>query len=110
MITIPQANAAIIENGEDAVKLGTEILGVISKDWGVTYEDMLNTLSAYYLDTRCNAAAAAELLFVHKNTIQYRVRKFQECLADRLSDALEVNELCTALAVHRILQKNKEEK
>lgn len=99
-----------IESGEEAIRQATELLDLISRDWGVTREDMLDTLCAYYLDTRCNAAAAAELLFVHKNTIQYRVRKFQECLADRLEDAHEMSELCAALAIHRILKGNKEEK
>ncbi len=92
-----------IENGEEAARQGMEMLEAIPRDGGVTYEDMLKTLYAYYLDTNCSAAAAAELLFVHKNTIQYRIKKFQEQLAGKLADALEVNELCTALAISRIL-------
>ncbi|HWQ58331.1 MAG TPA: PucR family transcriptional regulator ligand-binding domain-containing protein [Clostridia bacterium] len=96
-----------IEAGEESVRQSTEMLEAIPKDGGISYEDMLKTLSAYYLDARGNAAAAAELLFVHKNTIQYRIKKFHEYIADNLCDALEVNELLSALAIERILDSNR---
>ncbi len=97
----------IIESGEDAVKQAMEPLEAIPEDGGIAYGEMLKTLCAYYLDTPQSAQAAAELLFVHKNTVQYRMRKFHERIAINSSDALEVGELCAALAVSRILESNR---
>lgn len=51
-----------------------------------------------------SSSAAAKLLYVHTNTIIYRINKIKERLHLTLSDTSEINSLCTALAVRRILQ------
>ncbi|HOG01071.1 MAG TPA: PucR family transcriptional regulator ligand-binding domain-containing protein [Clostridia bacterium] len=96
-----------IEAGEDSARQAMEMLEAIPGDGGISYGDMLKTLFAYYLDADRSAAAAAELLFVHKNTIQYRIKKFHELIADDLGGMLEVNELLMALAIGRILESDR---
>ncbi len=94
----------IIDSGETAILQYTEILKAIPRDEGVSYEDMLKTLSTYYLDANSSASQAGEMLFLHKNTIKYRIRKFKENAADRMEGLPSVIGLYTALALKRILE------
>ncbi len=70
-------------------------------------EEDLQTLSIYMLDSNMSAAMAAKLLYVHTNTITYRINKIKERLHLSFSDISEINSLGAALAVRRILQANK---
>jgi sugar diacid utilization regulator len=97
----------IVESGETVINQHVEILSLIPKTERVSYQDMLDTLTAYYLDARCNIALAGKLLYLHKNTIQYRLRKFKAYAPDNLEKIIEVNELYTALAVGRLLGQSK---
>jgi sugar diacid utilization regulator len=72
----------------------------------LTDEDLLKTLSIYMLDSDMSSSMASKLLYVHTNTIIYRINKIKETLHFTLSDTSEIISLCTALAVRRILEKN----
>ena len=50
--------------------------------------DLLNTLRVY-LENDCNAQHSANLLYLHRNSLQYRVRRIQEIGEIRLEDAAE---------------------
>jgi sugar diacid utilization regulator len=67
-------------------------------------EEMLKTLSIYMLDSNMSSSEAAKLLYVHTNTILYRIHKIKEKLHLTLADTSEINSLCAALAIRRILQ------
>lgn len=47
--------------------------------------DYARTLETY-LFSRCNAGAAAEKLYIHRNTVNYRLRKISEITGEDLSD------------------------
>lgn len=72
----------------------------------LTDSDLLKTLSTYMLDCNMSPSMASELLYVHTNTVIYRINKIKETLHLTLSDTSEIVSLCTALAVRRILKKN----
>lgn len=38
-------------------------------------DDLLDTLSTYYLDTDCQVNLTAEHLYIHRNTVKYRLKK-----------------------------------
>lgn len=67
-------------------------------------EDLIKTLSIYILDSNMNSSVAAKILFVHTNTILYRIHKIKEALPLTLTDISELNSLSTALAIRRILK------
>lgn len=50
--------------------------------------DYLNTLRAYF-DTASDLSEAARVLFVHRNTLRYRLRRIQELCGLDLSDPVE---------------------
>lgn len=70
-----------------------------------SYEnELMQTLSIYLLDAGMNALETSKLLFVHNNTIQYRLRKIKELLNISLSDVSEISIISTSLAIKRILE------
>lgn len=50
--------------------------------------DFLNTL-AVYLENDCNAQKCGRLLFLHRNSLVYRIRRIQEIADFDLSDPAE---------------------
>lgn len=94
----------IIESGENAISQNTEILDIIPKEGRVSFQDMLNTISTYFLDAQGSVDLTGKLLFLHRNTIQYRINKLKERVNDGLEKMPEVSELYLALALNRILK------
>ena len=66
-------------------------------------EDLLATLSVYLLDAQANVSRTAELLYLHKNTVKYRLHKINSLLGYLVTKMPESNQLYTALAVRRLL-------
>ncbi len=54
-----------------------------------------------YLEHNCNANAAAEALFIHRNTMRYRMDKIKRILDDDISDMSVSLELKLAFAIKR---------
>lgn len=64
--------------------------------------DLIGTLSTLLLDAGNNTAEAAKMLFLHKNTVQYRIRKMRELLGEDIFSLPVQFELATALALQRL--------
>jgi DNA-binding PucR family transcriptional regulator len=94
----------IIDSGENAINQNMEILDMIPKDGRVSSDDMIKTISTYYLDAQSDITLTGKILFLHKNTIQYRIHKIQERIYDGLDKLPEISELYLALALNRILK------
>lgn len=47
--------------------------------------DLMNTLEVY-LEESCNVASASERLYIHRNTLKYRIQKIEELLGCNLKD------------------------
>ena len=65
----------------------------------------MDTLSAYLLDENSSVTQTAEHLFVHKNTVKYRLQKADNLLGFRVGDIPQSKNLLYALALRRILQR-----
>lgn len=65
--------------------------------------ELLQTLCVYLLDAGGSTRRTGELLFLHKNSIQYRINKIRSILGCDLTQLPESFEIYQAAAVHRLL-------
>lgn len=70
--------------------------------------DLCKTLEAY-LDHNCNAAAAAEHLFIHRNTMRYRMDKIKKILCCELDDLDVYLELKMAFEIKNYRESQKDQ-
>ena len=68
--------------------------------------ELLNTLIVYLLDADSGITRCAELLFVHKNTIKYRMSRIGMCLGYPADKEPEKFYLYRAAAIHRLLERS----
>ncbi len=64
---------------------------------------LLETLEVYLLDAERNVSTCASLLFLHKNTVKYRISRIRELLGYPLDKAPELFALYRAAALNRLL-------
>mgnify|MGYP002538406865 FL=1 len=64
---------------------------------------LLDTLSAYLLDGEASVTRTAELLYLHKNTVKYRIQRISDLLGYRPDRMPETVKLYQAVAVERLL-------
>ena len=65
--------------------------------------DLVQTLATYLLDGDSSVTKTAQLLYLHKNTVKYRIKRISDILGFRPDRMPEVVELYKAAAVQRIL-------
>ena len=65
---------------------------------------LLETLEHYLLDARLNVTRTADMMFLHKNTIKYRLQRVAERLGFVPGDLPESIPLFTACALGRLLR------
>ncbi|MGM9607645.1 MAG: PucR family transcriptional regulator [Oscillospiraceae bacterium] len=65
--------------------------------------EILNTLTVFLLDKNSSITETAAHLFVHKNTVKYRLQKASDFLGFRVGDVPQSKKLFYALALQRIL-------
>ena len=78
----------------------THKIGKLLEADNVQEGNLAETLEAY-LDHNCNANATAEDLFIHRNTMRYRLDKIKHILNSDLSDLSECLELKLAFSILR---------
>ena len=66
--------------------------------------DVPETLAIYLLDTDSSVTRTAEIMFLHKNTIKYRLRVISDELGFRPNKMPDSIPLYQALAVSRLLK------
>lgn len=93
---------SVTEQGESGIAPYIALLQMLSS--GKDGEDILNTLAAYLLDERSNVTETASALFVHKNTIKYRLQKASDILGFRVGDMPSSQELMYALGLRCLLR------
>lgn len=64
--------------------------------------DLLDTLIVYYLDTDCDVKGTAAQLYVHRNTIQYRLAKIRSITNFKTDDILSNNLMYQTVACYRM--------
>ena len=65
--------------------------------------DLKETLSVHLLDAGASVTRTAELLFLHKNTVKYRLQKISDRLGCRVGRMPESLPLYRACAMERLL-------
>lgn len=92
----------IIEQGEESARLNMECLRGLEGDYEET--GLLETLSSYLLDGGSSVTRTAELLYIHKNTVKYRIQRITDILGYRPDKLPEGIEIYRALVVRRLLE------
>lgn len=92
-----------VEEGEAHVAEMLQLFQFETRD-ELQKEELLHTLSVYLLDADMQVQKAADLLFVHKNTIKYRIQILEEKLHTPLHKLSEVWDLYKAIAIYRLIQ------
>lgn len=94
----------IISQGEEAVKKELGPLKYIGVRTEGQSEELIETLSSFYFDSHMSVTETAENLFIHINTVKYRLRKISEMIGCRVTEMPEMLELYKALAIKRLMQ------
>ncbi len=89
------------EESEDSLNSLLQLLQPI-RSWR-DGEDIIESLAVYLLDRNSSITETAAALFVHKNTIKYRLQKASDCLGFRVGDVPQSQKLMICLAVCRLL-------
>ena len=97
-------NSAVhLSRGNSAVKKEcTDLIKPLLMGRDVKTKQLLETLNAFVLDAGLSANKTAEILDVHANTVQYRLKHIKELLGVDISSTSVLPGLMTALAVARI--------
>ena len=69
-------------------------------------EELLHTLCVYLLDAESSVVRCAEHLFLHKNTIKYRLSRISACLGFHADKEPEKFYLYRAVAIYRLLEQH----
>ncbi len=93
----------IVKRGEQAVNEKTSVLSPLEQDG--EEELFLQTLYTYLLDSDCSITKTSERLYVHKNTIKYRINRICERLGYPVNKNPEQFNLYQACALNRLLHK-----
>ena len=67
-------------------------------------EELLDTLAVYLLDAESNMQKTGNLMFLHKNTVKYRLNKVRAVINCELTHMPESLELYQALGIGRLLK------
>mgnify|MGYP000986531302 CR=1 FL=1 len=93
----------LLEKGEEAAQMHMEVISGLRHDPACIRASLLETLTIYLLDAENNLEKAADRLFLHKNTIKYRLQRVTERLGFSIGSLPETLQLYRAVALHRIL-------
>ena len=90
-----------ISEGEAAALQRILPLSVLQSD--EEYQDLLYTACVYLLDCDSSVTRTAEQLYLHKNTIKYRLQRISDLLGYRLGKMPETIDLYRGAAIYRLL-------
>lgn len=63
---------------------------------------LIDTLVNYYM-CGFNVGKTAEMMYVHRNSLQYRLKKIEEILEINLDDSMEYLDLVNCILVKRLM-------
>ncbi|MEA4963160.1 PucR family transcriptional regulator [Lutispora sp.] len=95
----------MIEMGENSVKAALAILSPLESIDEELRHELYATLEAYLLDSDFSIAKTAERLFLHINSIKYRIKRIGEKLGFPVDKMPEAYDVYTAVAISRLLRK-----
>ncbi|MEG0856337.1 MAG: PucR family transcriptional regulator ligand-binding domain-containing protein [Terrisporobacter sp.] len=90
-----------VSNYDKLRRYSHEVLGdIIIQDKNF---DLLKTLR-FYLKNNCNLINTSKEMFIHRNTLIYRLNKIKNILNDNLEDPILKNELMNAIMIYDYLK------
>lgn len=95
----------MINGGEASVQTALQALAPLYRER--EFAELERTLAVYLLDTDFGLTETAEKMFLHKNTIKYRLRRISDCLGFRVGAMPASLKLYQAMAVERLLMSEK---
>ncbi len=97
---------ALIEHftNHDLLEIYNESLGLLEKYDVKSQSDLVNTLKTY-LDCRQNITQTAKQLFIHRNTMFYRLKQIQELIHTDFDSKDDIYQLQTAFYIRDVLNK-----
>ena len=90
----------LIDQGEAEIARRLSVLAPLREG---TETDLVGTLSTYYLDAASSIPDTAAHLFMHKNTVKYRLQQAERRLGHPVDKLPEAIALYTACALNRLL-------
>ncbi len=100
-IRFVQSCREILSRGEAFVKQKIACLDKLQLQYDK--EDLFQTLATYLLDANTNLQQTGDLLYLHKNTVKYRLNKIKAILNCDLLQMPESFDLYQAAALKRLL-------
>jgi len=91
----------IASAGRSSIRRYTSMLDRIAA--GRDGAEILDTLACFLLDRNSSITETAAALFVHKNTVKYRLQKAGDLLGFRIGDIPQSKNLMYAIALRRLL-------
>ena len=95
-----------INEGEAAATRRTLPLTALQSDR--EYQELLHTACVYLLDCDSSVTRTAQRLFLHTNTVKYRLQRISDLLGCRLGKLPETIELYRSAAIYRLLHEPRE--
>lgn len=93
----------LISQGEDSVIHEMDPIKYIRYSGPEIEDELIKTLSSFYFDNGMSVSRTARELYIHENTVKYRLKKVSDVLGCHVTDMPEMMELYKALALKRIL-------
>jgi DNA-binding PucR family transcriptional regulator len=76
----------------------------------MTQEDFDNAIGSFLIDTLLNyymcgfnVGKTAQMMYVHRNSLQYRLKKIEEILEISLDDSMEYLDVVNCILVKRLM-------
>ena len=93
---------SVCMNGGSVKRTCLDLLGPFETVSDNKAKQLIETLEVFMLDAGMSSTKAAQLMNIHVNTVQYRLKRIREILGADITDSTIVPGLVMALAVQRI--------
>jgi sugar diacid utilization regulator len=94
----------IIARGEEQVRSAMAALDCLDQAEPRQVAELCETLTVFLLDANRNHDKCAAQMFLHRNTIKYRINQINKLFGFKIGHLPETMEIYTAVAIRRILQ------
>ena len=91
----------IVESGVDSISEYLNLFDIIEDKKG--NDDYIETLCTFLLDAHSNVQTTSEKMFVHKNTIKYRIKTMSDCLGFAIGAMPGSEKLFKACGIKRLI-------
>ena len=95
--------AEIISAGTDSIQTHLRAIAPLNIEDENLRRELHKTLAVYLLDCGSSVSMTAERMYLHKNTIKYRINRISELLGYHPSEMPEGRELYLSAAIERLL-------